>query len=264
MEIFKENILNLKKLLFVAACSSLFVSQLTLAFSGSESATSVKQKEEWKTSFTYNDTECKKHGYGAGMIKIGSEKYCAKRPEVQTTNLKKTSNSTWNKTTSTTDWLFCNGNSSSCSQSLSTGSNSCVSASTSVTKSISVTAGFEAEIVKDVLSFGASTTATKSWSKTKGTSICASKNLSQTCTVGPKRKVRLKHNFVMQHFKGDVTVKGWKMRQKRTTYKNTFSGTLTYKFGDWHGYKSKSHKSKGAVEANLPIRRTAVCDAQKL
>jgi len=260
METFKENTMNFKSILFALTCSTMLISQFSHAVLYSPVQ---KQEKNWKYNFNYTKDNCRNAGYGAGVIKIGSEKYCAKRSEAKITNMKKTSNTTWSKTSSKTDWLFCNKNSSSCSQSLSTGKNSCVSTSTSVSKSISVTAGFEAELVKDVLSFGASSTASKSWTKTKGTNLCASSNLSQTCTVGAKKKVRLKHNLVMQHFKGDVTVYGWKMRREETKYfENGKLARTTYK--DWTGYKSKSKKDKGAVEANFPIRRNAVCDAQKI
>ena len=69
----------------------------------------------------------------------------------------------------------------------------------------------------------------------------------------------------MQRFKGDAVVKGYKMRQKRILYRHTISGKESSKVeGGWKGYKSKSETKKGAVEGNFPVRRNAICDAQKI
>lgn len=126
-----------------------------------------------------------------------------------------------------------------------------------------MTAGFDLSLIKDVLQIGASSTASKSWTKTSGTNLCASSNLSQTCTAKPQTKIRLKHNVIMQHYKGDVRVFGWKMRQKQTTYKFT-DGTSKVERDDWKGYSSKGETKKGAAEANYIVRRNAACDAQKI
>lgn len=256
--------MNLKPLLITAACSALLVSQFALSVSLPTGGLK-KIGEEWKTNFNYTNSDCKKNGYDGGMIKIGNEKYCIKVKDAQTKNLKTKSSKTWSKTSSKTDWLFCSKNSSSCSQSLNTGKNSCVSASSSVTKSSTVTSNIEGTLIKDVLKLGASKSSTNSWTTTKGTSTCASSDLRQTCTAKPKTKIRLKHNLIMQRFKGDAVVKGYKMRQKRILYRHTISGKESSKVeGGWKGYKSKSETKKGAVEGNFPVRRNAICDAQKI
>lgn len=125
--------MNLKPLLLAAACSTLFVSQFTLAIGGLGTSV-VSKKEAYKTNFNYTNAQCKKWGYDAGVIKIGSQKYCAKTSEAAVSNMKAASSKTWSKTSSKTDWLFCDKDAGSCSQSLATGKNSCVSASSSITK----------------------------------------------------------------------------------------------------------------------------------
>ena len=256
----------LKSLLITAACSTLLVSQLAFAVSGIGSGSNlVKTGEEWKTNFNYTNSDCKKFGYDAGTVKIKGKSYCAKSKDVKSLNLKVKNSKKWDKRTSETEWVTCNKNTASCSQSLSTGKNSCVSVSSSVTKGVTVTGNIEGTLIKDFLKLGASSAASKSWTKTQGSSICASSDIRVTCTAKPKTRIRLEHYNVMQRHKGDASVKGYKMRQKRILYKNKHTGKKSSEVtGTWLGYDAKTEVVKGAVESNLPVSRHAVCNAQKV
>ncbi len=219
--------------------------------------------ETWQYNFPYSNLNCKVLGYDGGMITVNGEKVCTKKTNHAVSNYRKRSNNTWKKRTSATSWLYCNKNNKSCSQSLSTGKNSCTTQSTSTTTSTSITSNISAGIGVTFISGGVSVSAGQSWTKTSGKEICATSNLSQTCTIGGNKRVRLEHKLTMQPWHADLTVYGYKLRRLKTVKKyNRLQGELRTTYGSWGISSSRKKTISGGVQANLPVGRVSVCNAQ--
>lgn len=255
-----------KSILAVAISATVLLSSVAQAqFIGSkkEPTIGVITTTSWVYKFNYNDAVCKSKGFDAGMITINGRKLCSYSRDTKVKNANKKSNPTWKKKVSTTNWLECPKGNSSCSQSMSTGKNQCFSSGSSVTN----TTAIGSSATSKILGVEASVNVTKSVAKTKskGTSICASEDVRASCTVNGGRKVRLRFNAIMQRWKGDVTVGGYKMRALRTTKgfegKKVFSDELGY----YNAYGNRINKTiTGGVEMNNAIRREGVCETQKL